>query len=43
MLQRMGMRTDVSLDALLAVAGDMAGFFGRELPGMVYKSGPIPS
>jgi hydroxymethylglutaryl-CoA lyase len=43
MLQRMGRRADVQLDAVLAVAGDVAGFFGREMPGKVYRTGPIPA
>ena len=41
--QRMGLRSDVDLAELIAAAQDVAGFFGRELPGMVYRSGPIPS
>jgi len=43
MLQRMGMRPDVRLDLLLSVARDIAAFFHREMPGMVYKTGSIPS
>jgi hydroxymethylglutaryl-CoA lyase len=42
MLQRMNMRTDVHLDRLIAVAQDVAAFFGRDMPGMLYKTGPIP-
>jgi hydroxymethylglutaryl-CoA lyase len=41
MLQRSGRRADVRLDALLALATDVAAFFGREMPGKVYKTGPI--
>jgi hydroxymethylglutaryl-CoA lyase len=41
-LQRSGVRRDVELDALLRVACEVAGFFGRDLPGSVYKAGPIP-
>jgi hydroxymethylglutaryl-CoA lyase len=41
MLQRMGRRGDVHLDALLAIAADVAAFFGREMPGKVYKTGAI--
>jgi hydroxymethylglutaryl-CoA lyase len=41
MLQRMNLRTDVKVDGLLAVAQDVSAFFGREMPGMVYKTGPI--
>ncbi len=40
-LQRTGLRTDVNLAALLSIAGDVAGHFGRDLPGFVYKTGPI--
>lgn len=41
MLQRSGRRGDVRLDALLALASDVAAFFGREMPGKVYKTGTI--
>jgi hydroxymethylglutaryl-CoA lyase len=41
MLQRMGLRTDVKLEALIAVARDAARFFGRELPGTVYRTGTV--
>ena len=41
-LQRMDVRTDVDLPALIALARDVAGFFGREMPGRVYKTGPVP-
>lgn len=40
-LQRDGQRADINLAALIAVARDVASFFGRELPGCVYKIGPI--
>jgi hydroxymethylglutaryl-CoA lyase len=40
-LQRMGQRTDIDLAALIGVTRDVATHFGRELPGCVYKSGPI--
>jgi hydroxymethylglutaryl-CoA lyase len=40
-LQRAGRRTDVDLDCLLAVARDVATHVGRDLPGFVYKTGPI--
>ena len=42
-LQRAGHRADIELDALIGVARDVAAFFGRELPGCVYKIGPIAS
>lgn len=41
MLQRMGLRTDVRLEVLIAVARDAARFFGRELPGTVYRTGTV--
>ncbi len=39
--QRSGLRPDIRLGALVDVARDVARFFGRELPGSVYKTGPI--
>ena len=41
MLRTMGFRRDVHLDRLIAVAKEMAAFFGRELPGTVYRTGTI--
>lgn len=40
-LQRSGQRLDIDLAALLGVTRDVAAFFGRELPGCIYKTGPI--
>ena len=40
-LQRQGTRTDVDLVRLIKVAGCVAEHFGRDLPGYVYKTGPI--
>jgi hydroxymethylglutaryl-CoA lyase len=40
-LHRVGSRRDVHLDKLIAIARDVSAYFGRELPGLVYKSGPI--
>ena len=40
-LQREGARLDLHLDALVEIARDVATRFGRELPGFVYKTGPI--
>ncbi len=40
-LQRTGQRLDIDLDALIRVTKDVAAHFGRELPGCVYKTGPI--
>ena len=42
LFQRMGVRMDVSLEALNAVAKDAAAFFGRALPGRIHRTGPIP-
>ncbi len=41
LLQRMGLRADVKLDVLIGTAGDVARFFGREMPGTVYRTGTI--
>jgi hydroxymethylglutaryl-CoA lyase len=40
--QRNGLRGDIPLSALVDVARDVSRFFGREMPGSVYKAGPIP-
>jgi hydroxymethylglutaryl-CoA lyase len=40
-LQRMGLRKDIKLDALLHVARQVSAFFNRELPGFILKSGSI--
>ena len=40
-LQRAGQRMDIDLATLIGVAKDVATHFGRELPGRVYKTGPI--
>ncbi len=40
-LQRTGQRTDIDVAALIGVTRDVATHFGRELPGCVYKTGPI--
>ncbi len=40
-LQLEGLRKDVSLDRLLAVARDAAAHFERDMQGFVYKTGPI--
>jgi hydroxymethylglutaryl-CoA lyase len=41
LLQRTGLRGDVRLDRLIAVAGEVSRFFGRELPGTVYRTGTV--
>jgi hydroxymethylglutaryl-CoA lyase len=42
-LQRQGLREDVDLARLIGVARNVAQYFGRELPGYVYHTGPIPA
>jgi len=42
MLHRMDLRPDLRLDRLIAVAQDVATLFNREMPGTVYRTGPIP-
>lgn len=41
-LQRAGRRTDVNLAVLIDVARDVAAHLGQEMPGFVYKTGPMP-
>ena len=41
-LQMQGLRSDVNLKELIGVAGDVAEYFEREMPGCVYKAGAIP-
>jgi hydroxymethylglutaryl-CoA lyase len=43
MLERSGFATGISVDLLASLAREMAQFFGRELPGVVYKVGQIPT
>jgi hydroxymethylglutaryl-CoA lyase len=43
LLQRTGRRNDIRLDVLIALSKDAARFFGRDMAGMVWKTGPIPS
>ena len=40
-LQRTGLRPDIDLAALIGVTNDVAAHLGKELPGCVYKTGPI--
>jgi len=40
-LQRIGLRNDISLSKLVGIAQDVSSFLGREMPGMVYKVGPV--
>ncbi len=41
MFRNMGFRRDVKLDQIVDVARDMEKFFGRELPGTVYRTGTL--
>ena len=41
--QKSGRRLDVKLDVLIEVARSVSAFFSREMPGRVYKTGPIPA
>lgn len=41
MFQRMGFRPDIACDGLVALAREVARFFDRELPGLVYRTGPL--
>jgi hydroxymethylglutaryl-CoA lyase len=40
-LQRTGARREIDLDALIALAREVAAFFDRDMPGRVYRTGPI--
>lgn len=40
--RRIGLRRDVDLVRLIDLARDMSRFLGRDLPGAVYRTGPIP-
>jgi hydroxymethylglutaryl-CoA lyase len=42
LLQQSGRRTDIALDELIDLARDAEQFFGRPLPGVVHRTGPIP-
>jgi hydroxymethylglutaryl-CoA lyase len=37
-LQRMGFRKEINLFKLIDMAKEFAGFFNREMPGLVYKT-----
>ncbi|HYK91811.1 MAG TPA: hydroxymethylglutaryl-CoA lyase [Acidobacteriota bacterium] len=41
-LQRMNLRRDINLRLLMEIAGRIAGYFKREMPGRIYRTGPIP-
>ncbi|MDO9172462.1 MAG: hydroxymethylglutaryl-CoA lyase [bacterium] len=41
-LRRGGLRTEIGLEGIVAVAREVAAHFGREMPGRVHKTGPLP-
>lgn len=43
LLQRMNRRRDIKLDRIIAVAQEASQFFHRALPGIIHKTGPIPT
>ena len=42
LLTRMGVGVGIDVAAVAGVATDAAAFFGRALPGVIYRTGPIP-
>ena len=40
-LNRVGLRLDIDLPALIGIAKDVAAFFARDLTGRVYRTGPL--
>jgi hydroxymethylglutaryl-CoA lyase len=42
MFARMGRRRDIRLENLIAAAARISAFLGRELPGKVHRTGPVP-
>ena len=42
MLDRMGVRTGVSLEALIAAVPFVAEQLGKDVPGLLSKAGPFP-
>lgn len=43
MMYGMGLRRDIRLEPLVETSRKASRFFGRELPGTIYKTGPVPS
>jgi hypothetical protein len=43
LFHRMGRRTDIRLDPIVETSRDAAALLGRELPGRIYRTGPIPT
>jgi len=42
MFNKMGLRKDIDLDKVIEISKKASEFFKRELPGVIYKTGPIP-
>ena len=40
-LRRSGLRTEIGLEGIVAVAREVAAHFGRDMPGRVHKTGPL--
>ena len=40
-LHRLGKRQDIDVEKLIMLAKEVATFFNREMPGLVYKTGPL--
>lgn len=40
-LRRSGLRTEIGLEGIVAVAREVAAHFGREMPGRVHRTGPL--
>jgi hydroxymethylglutaryl-CoA lyase len=43
LLQRMNRRLDINLDRLIELAKDAGRFFGRPMPGVIHRTGPVPN
>jgi hydroxymethylglutaryl-CoA lyase len=43
MLQSAGLRHDIAIDRIISVAKDAEDFFRRELPGVIHRTGVIPT
>jgi hydroxymethylglutaryl-CoA lyase len=43
MLQRAGLRTDIGIDPLIVATKAAEAFFGRQLPGVIHRTGVIPA
>jgi hydroxymethylglutaryl-CoA lyase len=42
MFQRFGICRKINIDSMIEFVKEVSGYFGRELPGYIYKSGKIP-